>query len=163
MTDSLCERALKEVVRRCGLIQVDDGYNTDIGGNVLRAQRSIELKASKPSAVVVWDAGDSAVRADGTVQAYTLEQLVNVEIHTKADQGNTGILISAMKADVKRALMSVSSGKLSDEDGDIGGIVYLGSVPAPREAGTATEYMTISFMVRFKESYGNPNSSHRIM
>lgn len=163
MTDSLCERALKEVAARCGLILIASGYNTDLGNNVLRARRTVELKPSEPSAVVVWDAGDSATRQDGSVAAGVVEQLINVEVHTLINHANTGILISAMKADVKRAVMSVSSGKLSDADGDIGGIAYLSSTPAPVEAGTGTEYMTLSFSVRMKEAYGNPNSSHRLM
>lgn len=162
MTDSLCERALKEVAARCELILIASGYNTDLGANVLRARRTVELKASEPTAVVVWDAGDSATQLNGRTSAGTVEQLINVEVHTKVNQDNTGILISAMKADVKRAVMSVSSGSLLDEDGEIGGIAYVGSTPAPVEAGTATEYMTISFAVTLKEAYGNPNSSQRL-
>ncbi len=162
MTNSLAERSILEVVRRCGLILTASGYNTNIGANVLRAKRSVDITNSAPNAVVVWDAGDTATRSDGSVDAYKVELTISVEVHTQVNQSNTGVLISAMKADVKRAVLSGSSGKLSDATGDIGKIAYAGSTQNPVESGSATEFMVVSFVASYVEAYGNPDSAQRL-
>ena len=156
MALSLAERAIQEIVRRLKTIQTP-AFDSDIGDNVLRAKRNLDVK--QLPAVVVWDTGSEAgtQRADGTTSAFDITQNISVEIHAIPASAAT---LTELGADVKRAVMS--NKKLADASGDIGGITWTGSVFDAKDAGGQTEVMTVTFSLFWREAYGNPTSSQRL-
>lgn len=159
---SIAERALCEIERRLKRIRVADGYSTDAGLHVFRARRSLPVE--ELPALILWDSGETPFRADGSMDAYVLTLRVTVDAHVKADQDCTGREIGETKADVKRAVLSGPKGALADgpppdSANKIGIIAYAGASVTPREEGSQTESLSMTFDVTFKEGYGNPNSS----
>lgn len=162
MKQSLSERALSEIECRLKRIRLGDDYSTDAGKTVRRAARSFDT--SECPAIAVWDQGESVQNGGGSSDAYTVTLRVGVIIHVVADQDDTGCEIECAKADVKRAVLSGSKGSLADgpppdTSHRIGTIAYTGCDVTPREQGSVTEYLLMSFEVVYREGYGNPYSA----
>ncbi|TXH56551.1 MAG: hypothetical protein E6Q97_06135 [Desulfurellales bacterium] len=157
---SLSERAFCEIERRLRGVRKADGYETDAGRNVFRSLRSVEVDDS--GALVLWDGGESATGEAGHPSKVALT--VNIEGHVLADKCETGTALEEIKADIKRAVLSESNGALAEPGPQareylIGTIRYTGAQPSPREEGSTSESIVLTFEVGYVEGVGNPYSS----
>lgn len=158
--ESLSERALCEIERRLRRVRTVDGFETDAGRNVFRARRSITV--DEFGALVLWDGGESAAGESG--QPIKIVLSVTVKAHALATQCETGFVLEKMKADVKRAVLSEGNGALAEPgppspERKIGWIRYTGAQPSPREEGSTSESVELTFEVGYVEGFGNPYSS----
>lgn len=154
---SLSERTFCEIERRLRGVREADGYETDAGRNVFRSLRSVTVDDS--GTLVLWDGGESTSSTPGGPVDVVLS--VSVEGHVLADKCETGEALEAIKADVKRAVLALSSGGLSDAEGAIGNIRYTGAQPSPREEGSSSESLVLTFEVTYREGCGNPYSNQK--
>lgn len=157
---SLSERALCEIERRLRRVREDDGFATDAGRNVYRAQRSIEV--DEYGALALWDDGETASGEAGNPIKITLS--VSIEAKVLADKCETGVALESIKADVKRAVLSQGNGALAEPgppspELKIGVIRYTGAQPSSREEGSISESIVLAFEVSYVEGFGNPYSS----
>ncbi len=153
----ISERAICEIVRRLSRISTSDGFETAAGQRVFRARAALD-RESLPAAVV-WEDGEQVPNGSGASDAYDVTLTISVELHVLADQDDTGCQLGIAKADVKRAVLAKSKGALGDADGKIGAISYTGSRATPRQDGSQTESVTLTFAVAYREGYGNPYSA----
>lgn len=157
---SLSQRALCEIERRLRRVRTADGYESDAGLSVFSSRRSIDPE--QLPALVVWDNGEtSASNPGGPVR---IAMTVLVEAHGPCDQADTGDVLQALKADVKRALLAKSNGALVDEESAPRGfatIRYAGAQPSARDNGATSESIAMTFEVTYGEGCGNPYSDQK--
>lgn len=155
MIQSIAERAISEIACRLKKIRKADGYKTDAGLKVLRARRTVTL--DDLPCVVIWDQGESI--AEGSADRIKVTLSISIDGHVGCDQDDTGHMLECLKADIKRAVLSGSSGQLADQPGKqgrIGSLAITGCAVTAREEGSKSESMTVSFEVSYPEGYGNP-------
>lgn len=155
MADSISELVLEAIATQLETILLANGYNTDAGNNVLRADRSPE----NPPAIVVWDGGEATEEGDGARKGMAMRQVVLVDAHARAARDDTGKVIGALKADVKRCLLRwARNGSIRDVAGLEHGVAlkYEGCDTSARADGAQTEWASLRFVATYKEGYGDP-------
>ena len=154
MTESVSERALSAVKTKLQGILVASGYRTNAGASVFRSTKSIQT--TDLPALVLWDLGETAADADGNSRSMSIALSIGIDAHIAADQADTGLMLEQIKADVKKAVLSFANPALRDSDGTIGPIRYTGCKIGPRAEGDSTEWVSLDFVVTYKEGYGDP-------
>lgn len=154
MTDSISERCILAFISALTQIHSTNGYYTNAGSNVLRAQRFADIP-SLP-AVVVWEDAES-IKSDPSFRYMTTTLSVSVEGHIQASQATTGVNLSKIKSDIKKAVLkSALQNKFKDAAGELGQISYEGADLLNRPDGAASESVSLKFTVTYKEKYGDP-------
>jgi hypothetical protein len=155
----LSERVMDWAVARLAQIAIADGYETDAGANVSRARRT--FGETELPALTVFE--ESEVPGNGQTSdetdSFTTRLGFAVFAHVVCDQADTGQRLGLMRADVKRALMrpdALGNAGVSDDDGQIGSLIYQGSTAAPREDGASIESVRVSFIAKYPETFGDP-------
>lgn len=152
MSDSLNERALRVVEQRLAAMPCIANAGS---ANVFRARRTLD--ETELPAVVIWDDGESpsAGTGSGSVSSMTMVARVSVDAHVRADHVSTGQALGAIKAAVKAALC-VGNGAVSDADGKVGVLTYIGADVSARTDGASSEAISLHFELTYKEAYGDP-------
>lgn len=150
-TQSLSERIIDVLLCRLRGIRQADGYRTDAGLRVFHARRTVD----DLPAIVLWDDGENPAAATGDTLSFLNALTLTIEGHVACDQDDTGTALQTIKADVKKAVMQLR-GAVMDDAGAIGALALQAIKTAPRADGDTSESVQLSFVVNFKEGYGNP-------
>lgn len=143
---SVGERAFCAIEKLMQKIRADDGYRTDAGVRVFFQRQSVSV--DQCPAIVIWDTGEDIGAASETLLS------VGIEVHAVPNGDNTGKLLQAMKADVKRAIYGAGNnvaGSLKDEHGKFASIERSTANVFPRKDGATTESITMHFLVKYME------------
>lgn len=155
MSLPVSERVLNAIVARLQEITLSNGYNTDAGSKTFRAKRTFDT-GDLPGCSV-WDSGEETEQGSSNHSAMLMRQLVTVEAHVASDKADSGVQAGFLKADVKRAVLS--GGNLTDDDGGLGEVVYLGASVEAAPSGGNTEVTNVNFVVLYKETRGDPTDN----
>jgi hypothetical protein len=154
MPTPISELVLEAIEAQLATIQVANGYLTDIGLNVSRADRTPD-----PDSIVVWDGGESTDEGHGGMRGMAMEQVVLVDVHFRAGKADTGLLIGKGKADVKQCLLRWSRNggfRAVPGLGNGASLSYESCETSARADGAQTEWASLRFIAKYKEGHGDP-------
>ena len=155
MNDSLSERCILAIISALTQIHSTNGYYTNAGSNVLRAQGYADIP-SLP-AIVVWETSKAPYSLDTNFRYVNVELNISVEGHVTASQNTTGVNLSKIEADIwKAVLKSAPAGILKDSDGELGKISWERSDLLNRPDGASSEAVSLKFSIRYKQKYADP-------
>lgn len=163
MADPLNLRAINALRTRLQAITVAGGYLTDAGLRVFHGRR--QLDRSDMPCIVVFEGDETAAASSGVGEANGQSQSMSVRLplivegYVEAEPTVEGPDLSRIKADIKAAALNFDAPALTDVDGVIGPLTYVGASPLLRADGTAVEGVQCTFAVRLIEGYGNPYAS----
>jgi hypothetical protein len=158
MADSRRKRILDAFKARIEVIRVEDGFETDLGLNVLMW----ELPAfgpDDPKQVVAIIPREDQVSA--ALNNIPIDLPVDVAVLVAPDVTNPGALIEAGLADVKKAVEledRTLGGLLRGGRNNPGGIVRGTTEPYPRVGGSQVTGASITYVLPYVEAYGYPDA-----
>jgi len=152
---SLSERIIEDVLCRLREIKQANGYRTDAGLYVLDSQQTID--PSMTPAIQVFEGNETATDADGSSLSMRIDLPLNITCHVKPNSEQTGRILRAAKADMKKALFRNRGAVGARSDGkSIATLAYGGCQTNHREDGDSTESISMRVSAVFREGYGDP-------
>lgn len=133
---------------RVSTISIANGYNTDIGLNVLRGRRRIDT-SDLPCLTII--EGEDSPQAQ-TLRSVNISQRYYLEAQDECDPDHPNDKAHLLLKDLKRAVF----GPDSDLTKTVKNVKYAGRAIAPREDGTTVVIASIQIEVLFVEDLTNP-------
>ena len=150
MSDTIRERIISNLAARLSVITVANGYNTDIGGNVLRAK--VTLGKDEPPAAVAFPETEESLRKYGKQHCV---MPVRVEGTTYYGTDNPSVVAERILGDVIRCICGGTlvevTGGLADDVEYTGG----GTDEYP-DAGEKLIGASAVFNIKYKTLAGDP-------
>jgi len=146
------ERILEAFVERCRAIETKDGFATDAGWNVSLGAITV-LGPDDPDVQIAVAPDDDVVKKEGPGLGIQLP--VDIWAVAKANLENPHLAIEAVLGDIKKAV------ELADRT--LGGLVpqqiERGTTHVmPREPGSVIVGAAITYLVFYKEAFGDPDA-----
>ncbi len=140
-----------EIIRRLRTIRIVNGYETEIGRDVLAGRRKIPGD-DQPPCLIVLEGGDDVRDQPGRIPLVLISQSYVLDGFDKCDPDNPNTKGHAIIRDIKRAIFK--------GDATLGGAVksvsYLGRDIGPRPDGVALVQARVTISVEFVEDLTNP-------
>lgn len=156
MTLPITERIILATVAQLATINTSAGYSTTPSA-VLRSVSVVN--EGEPPILVVWAITE---RSTGGNEGFSLqlELTLQIDAFVPANATTTGAALELIKADVKRALLSLSlATAINDASVKTDALRYTGSTASPRADGAGLEAVALTFTVAFREKFGDPTKS----
>ena len=150
MSDTIRERIISAIVNRCSVITVANGYNTDIGGNVLRAK--VTLGKDEPPAAVVFPEPEESSRKYGKQHC-----VMPVRVEGTAYYGSDNPSVAAERI-LGDLIKCICGGTLSDVTGGLADDVEYtgGGTDEYPDAGEKLIGASAVFNIKYKTVAGDP-------
>lgn len=140
-----------EIIRRLRTIRIVNGYETEIGRDVLAGRRKIPGD-DQPPCLIVLEGGDDVRDQPGRIPLVLISQSYVLDGFDKCDPDNPNTKGHAIIRDIKRAIFK--------GDANLGGAVksvsYLGRDIGPRPDGVALVQARVTISVEFVEDLTSP-------
>lgn len=140
-----------EVIRRLKTILTSNGYETDIGRDVMAGYRKIPGD-DRPPCLIVLEGADDVRDQPGRIPSVLISQMYHLDGFDKCDADNPNTKGHAIIRDIKRAIFK--------GDATLGGAVrsvtYIGRDIGPRPDGVALVQARVMISVEFVEDLTNP-------
>lgn len=140
-----------EVIRRLKTILTSNGYETDIGRDVMAGYRKIPGD-DRPPCLIVLEGADDVRDQPGRIPSVLISQMYHLDGFDKCDADNPNTKGHAIIRDIKRAIF---------KDGTTLGnavksVTYIGRDIGPRPDGVALVQARVMITVEFVEDLTNP-------
>lgn len=140
------------IVGRLANISAANGYETEIGTNIMRGRRKLPADDEPPCIQFVEggdDFEDSPSRANPTIM---VTQVYVIDAYDACDANNPNVRAHAMIRDIKKAIF----GDGRNLGGAVREVRYLGKDIGPRPDGAGFVQARVSINVTFVEDLSNP-------
>lgn len=160
MSDPVALRAIDAVAVRLLAISGVGAYHTNIAARAYVERDTLDpedlpcvvVRAPEETAETVTGGKQPSGASDGMM----ITQEISVEGFVPAEQVDTGRALQKLKADIKRAVLIARGPPLTDADGVIGVIAYVGSSVIYRKDGSQAESVQCRFQAIYTERFGDP-------
>ena len=140
-----------EIIARLQTILVVNGYETDIGRNVLAGRRKLPGD-DQPPCLIVFEGADDVRDQPGRIPCVLISQAYVFDGFDKCDPDNPNIKAHAIIRDIKRAIFKGDA----TLGGKVRSVTYMGRDIGPRPDGVALVQARVMISVEFVEDLTNP-------
>ncbi len=148
MADTIREQIIQAIIARAGTLRAANGYNTDCGQGVKRAEKDLEPKDLP--AVVAWPQPEEAERRSGKNICTTQ---IKLETYMEFGAVNPSVVQEQMLGDLIKCVTDPAAPvtPLADD------IFYKEGGPAGQpEAGESITAVVATFEIKYSYKIGNP-------
>ena len=142
-----------EIASRIESISVANGYETDIGTNLMRGRRKLPADDEPPCSVLI-EGNDMPEDVNGRSQGarVKLRQTYMIDGFDRCDPNQPNVKAHAMIRDIKRALFKGDS----NFGGRVFEVKYIGRDIGPRPDGVGLVQARVAIEVTYAEDLANP-------
>lgn len=158
MAGSRRQRILDAFKARVEAIRIEDGFETDLGLNVLMWELPAFGPDDPKQVLAIIPREDQVAAALSNIP---IDLPVDVAVLVSPELANPGALIEAALRDVKKAVEledRTLGGLLRGGRNNPGGIVRGTTEPYPRQSGSQVAGASITYVLPYVEAYGDPDA-----
>ncbi len=160
MSDTIRETIIKDFMARLAVITIANGHSTDIGANVLRAQKTVDPEDLP--CCVVWPQAETAVPSYGENDC---SMPIRIEGLVEFGSINPSVVSEQILGDLKKCIFQPSNNSSRTPSGWVRSPDYIdslaysgGGTDSYPDEGQKTVGASILVEVRYTERIGDPYS-----